>query len=177
MAYEIFDDIAFFYLAMSCIAMAVLPWSCLKLGFFLWESVQKPQLIPLTRIQKLKLAQAKINGTSATTSNTLTVQPAAGTGEVGTSTPHSSAASAAAASGLTQESLKPAKPWITCGNITLFILWILFIWMIFQIPSFRSENLASFKPYDILGIEPKATDDQIKKVTTHKQANQSSSRN
>jgi len=78
------------------------------------------------------------------------VQPADGAGASSSSS--SSIASAAtlaqsnaAASGLTQESLRPPTPWLTPGNIVLALLWVLFIFMLLQIPSFSSENLAKVR--------------------------------
>ena len=173
-------DIAFFYLAMAVVAMAVLPWSLVKLGFWIHESLQSPQLIPLTRIQKLKLQQtnaAKANGAAAgaaVVGETVNVQPAGASSSSSSSSsalldPVTAQKSAAAASGLTQENLRPSKPWLSCGNITLALLWVLFLYMLLQIPSFQSENLASFKPYEILGLPTEggkstATDEEIKRA-------------
>lgn len=153
LSYEIFDDIAFFYLAISIVAMAVIPWSCFKLGSTIYETTRKPELIPLTRIQKLKLAQEKLKKET-----NVAVKPIT---DGATTTP---SASAAAASGLTQENLRPPKPWFTCANITLLLLWVLFFYMLLQIPNFKEQNLATFKPYEILGLEPKASDEEIKRA-------------
>jgi hypothetical protein len=132
-----------------------LPWSLLKAGFAVHRALQKPQMVPLTRIQKLKLAQAQASGSgsggAAAASGSVThVQPADGAGASSSSSSSSSsiasaatlAQSNAAASGLTQESLRPPTPWLTPGNIVLALLWVLFIFMLLQIPSFSSENLA-----------------------------------
>ena len=176
-AAQVFDDIAFFYLAMAVVATAVLPWSAFKLGFAIHAALQKPQLIPLTRIQKLKqqqnIAAKAAAAAAASSSGAVTVQPA---GSPSASSSSSSSSfldkSNAAASGLTQESLRPSKPWLSCGNVTLALLWVLFFYMLLQIPSFSQENLASFKPYDILGIDSKANDDEIKKVSSAANARQ-----
>lgn len=173
--YLLLQDIAFFYLAMAVVAMAVLPWSLFKLCFAISDACRQPQLIPLTRIQKLKLAQnqaAKAAAASAAggvgvigAPAPVTVQPqgSPSAGEDGAAAA-AAAKSNAAASGLTQENLKPPAPWFSCGNVTLALLWVLFIFMLLQIPSFKNENLASFKPFEILGVDPKAGDDEIKKV-------------
>ncbi len=148
MAFEVFDDVAFFYLAMAVVAMAVLPWTLIKGGFALYHALQKPQLIPLTRIQKLKLAQsqAAAGGKDNVTSGAVTVQPAGSAVD----DPDAAAALAksnAAASGLTQENLRPAAPWLSCGNITLALLWLVLLLMLVQIPSYSDQNLAKFDPF------------------------------
>lgn len=57
---------------------------------------------------------------------------------------------------------------ITFLNILFLTLWILFIYLLYCLPSFSSQSLSSFKPYEILEIDITATDDQIKKVTINR---------
>src|SRR4051812_31208375 len=84
LAFEVFDDIAFFYLALAVCAVAVLPWSAFRLYWALHGLLVKPQLVPLTRIQKLKRAAALSGAAGAGKApavgagGTLTVQPAGG---------------------------------------------------------------------------------------------------
>lgn len=168
---------------MAVVAMSVLPWSAFKLGFYIRDSLRSPQLIPLTRIQKLKAQQIqaanaaamKAGGGAAVVGETVNVQPAGASSSSSSSSssalldPVTASKSNAAASGLTQENLRPAKPWLSCGNVTLALLWLLFLYMLLQIPSFQHENLASFKPYEILGLPTEggkstATDEEIKRA-------------
>jgi len=180
LAYEFFDDVAFFYLALAIVAAATLPWSAVKLGRCIWSAVQKPQLIPLTRIQKLRLQQQQqkqgqqgVNGAQSGSGGAVTVQPAGSRASASTSssssdaqTPQASSATLAAASGLTQESLQPAKPWLSAGNIVLACLWLIFLLMLAQIPSMQHSQLTSFQPYEVLGLDAKAnpTDEEIKRA-------------
>jgi len=161
MAFEVFDDIAFFYLALAVVAAAVLPWSLFKLFFFARELVRPAQMVPLTRIQKLKLAQSQAAGGAA---GAAAVQSAAGSPDGGVASAAALAKSNAAAAGLTQESVRPPRPWLSVGNVVLLLLWVLFLFMLLQIPSFSSENLASFDPYAILKLDKTATAAQIKKA-------------
>lgn len=54
--------------------------------------------------------------------------------------------------------------YVTFSNALFCFMWLLLIILMIQLPNFQSEELHSFQPFHILGIEPDATESQIKKA-------------
>ncbi|CAI9771943.1 unnamed protein product [Fraxinus pennsylvanica] len=51
----------------------------------------------------------------------------------------------------------------TCGNLTLVLLWIIMAILVYYIKHMNSE-IQVFEPFNILGLEPGASDSKIKKA-------------
>lgn len=51
----------------------------------------------------------------------------------------------------------------TCSNLTLVLLWVVMIFLIYYIKNMSSE-IQVFEPFTILGLEPGASDSEIKKA-------------
>ncbi|KAK8537160.1 hypothetical protein V6N13_042107 [Hibiscus sabdariffa] len=51
----------------------------------------------------------------------------------------------------------------TCSNLTLVLLWVVMIFLVYYIKSV-SQEIQVFEPFSILGLEPGASDSEIKKA-------------
>ncbi|KAB2054610.1 hypothetical protein ES319_A12G266500v1 [Gossypium barbadense] len=51
----------------------------------------------------------------------------------------------------------------TCSNLTLVLLWVIMIFLVYYIKSI-SQEIQVFEPFSILGLQPGATDSEIKKA-------------
>lgn len=58
---------------------------------------------------------------------------------------------------------RASKAFTFC-NVLFVVLWIALIALMIQMPSFKDEELTTFEPYTILGIEKDSTESQIKKA-------------
>jgi preprotein translocase subunit Sec63 len=54
---------------------------------------------------------------------------------------------------------------VTLYNCVLVLLWLLLLYLMWQMPSFQTKDLAQFKPYEVLGVEKDAPEDEIKRVS------------
>ncbi|KAL6541556.1 DnaJ protein erdj2a [Orobanche gracilis] len=52
----------------------------------------------------------------------------------------------------------------TCGNFTLVLLWIVLGILVYYIKNMSRERIQVFEPFSILGLEPGASDSEIKKA-------------
>lgn len=128
MAFEVFDDVAFFYLATALLAIAVLPWTAFKV----WKYSNDK-----------KRAQKKETLKNSAEAKKIPHDPKNLDCECVVCERLRSSI----------EAKKPKESLFSFGNITLAILWLLFIYLLFLLPTFQSAQLQSFKPYEILGID------------------------
>lgn len=130
MAYEFFDDVAF-YFSITCFLFVFLaPWTAYKIydKFFAASTSAKctKATDPLCFCEDCQGAFKKVKKV--------------------------------------QKDSKAFSRHFTFGNILFFFMWIAFLVLVVQLPSMQTEELTTFDPYGILGIEKDATDGQIKKA-------------
>lgn len=134
MAYEIFDDIAFYYMSTTVLAIITIPWSISKLYTYIHSYIQKQQLL-----NKQIQLQGKSN-----INKLLKSEKIYGEGDHDTYTHN--------------------KSLFSTSNIIYCVLCLLLIFSLIKLPQYNVQNLATYNPYDILGIDHTSSDKEIQRA-------------
>jgi len=125
MSYEVFDDVAFYYLVTSLLSVCLFPPTIYMIASCVYSKI-KPQ--------------ENVKKNFANTTN----YEAAGT----------------------KLEIKQTfgQKYFKLKYFVFIVLWIIFIVLLTQLSQYKTTDLATFKPYEILEVEPDADDSTLKKA-------------
>mmetsp|Transcript_21708 Transcript_21708/g.43072 ORF Transcript_21708/g.43072 Transcript_21708/m.43072 type:complete len:757 (+) Transcript_21708:35-2305(+) len=126
MGYEVFDDVAFFYVLCSLMSVFLVPPTIYIVVREVRGFMKKKS--PKTLGNFAKQEDYESHGTKINVEKTF------------------------------------AEKYFRLKYFVFTFLWIIFIGMLIQLPNYQTANLASFQPYEILGVEAGADEKALKKA-------------
>lgn len=132
MGYEVFDDVAFFWFAITILLIVLVPWTCVRVGAL-----------------ACRRARASL-GCAAR-------HDAAAGRDCECDACHQKRTQQRAAE-LADTPL--LHRWSFWSTIVFCVLWVVFVVMLVQVPQMQGQKMATFDPYEVLGLD-KATSPTI----------------
>lgn len=124
MAFEVFDDVAFFWFWVTLLAIVLLPWTAVWLGRIALRRV-RTALCPLRH----SIDDGRDCACDACEAKRL-ARRAALDAERG-----------------------PLRRWLSWSNIAFVFLWTMFLVVLVQVPHMQTQKMATFDPYEVLELD------------------------